>query len=119
MKLIKIIIPTIIAFLVTSLVYKNFNFYTLNIGAIWVNIKLYQIIILGLLFSLAIVYIHNKQILIFYKLLFSFFAVITIVLAIDSISNLKNYSVLCFLMILLGIIICIDFKDRKLKSHNK
>jgi hypothetical protein len=118
MKSFKLIAPTFIAFLFTSLLYNNFSFFVLNIGATWLNIKSYQVIILGLLLSLVMVYIKSRHIIKLYKFLFLFLAVITLISTIDSISNLKNYSILCFLMMLLALNIYIDYIVLKLRIHN-
>lgn len=116
MKLIKIITPTCIAFLLTSLLYNNFNFFILNIGAMWLNVKYYQVIIFGILLTSSIIYIKSREIIKFYKILFLFLSLITLISAVDTIKNLKNYSFLCFLVILLVLIIFHDFIGWKLKN---
>ena len=116
MKLIKIIIPTTMAYLFSSLIYNNFSFFVLNIGALWINVKYYVVIIFGLLLSLVIVYINKRQIINAYRFLFLFIGSITLVIGIDSTENLKYYSLVFFFLILFGIIIYLDFKERKLKK---
>jgi|GEM_PF-5906166 hypothetical protein len=54
MKRMNLFIPSILAFLSTSLFFRTFEFFNLNIGSLWVNVRFYYVILIGFLLTYLI-----------------------------------------------------------------
>lgn len=50
MKKISLFAPSILAFVSTSLFFRTFEFFNINIGSLWVNVIFYYVILIGILF---------------------------------------------------------------------
>jgi hypothetical protein len=113
MNLLKYLLPTIIAYIVTAILYKNFIFFEMSFGTIWINIIYYWILFFGIFFSLLNVKFNNKSFKIISSSTFFLCFLIIIILSIDSMDNLKHNSILSFLMLLSGIQLILNFKKFK------
>lgn len=111
MKIITFFLPTIIAYILTIIIFKNYDTITFNIGSLWINIKIYYVIIFGLILTFII--LKAKQKLIVNILIFCFLLLIILftLTLIDSFNNLNSHSLTVFLLTLIGVIIFIKTKS--------
>jgi hypothetical protein len=104
MKFFKLILPSILAYLIIAIVFNDFSFLIINVGSLWINIKSYIIILIGLLLTLPNLS-SNGIIKKSYILLFIIFASMSIAFFMAYMNSVKNYSGLLFLTLLFGLIV--------------
>ncbi len=100
MKVVHFFIPIMASYLLTSLLYGSFSYFSTNMGGLWINVNFMYILILGFVLSLLILKDH-----IIIKLLhtvLAFFLIFGLVLmAIDQNNDLSNQSLGVFLLFIL------------------
>lgn len=65
---------TIFSFIITALIFNNFDSFSFNIGSLWISFKFYISILIGLKFciiNLLIIKLFNKETIVFNIVLFS------------------------------------------------
>jgi hypothetical protein len=110
MNLLKYLLPTLVSYIVTVILYKNFIFFKISFGTIWINIAYYWLLFFGVFFSILNVKFNIKNFKIISRLTFFLCFLLIIILSIDSVDNLKDNSILSFLMLLSGIQLMVNFK---------
>lgn len=110
MRSLKYFLPTLIAYMFTAILYKNFTFFNIFFGAIWINIIYYWVLLFGLFFSLFNLKFKNKSFKILYSSVFFLCVFLILILAIDSIDNLKYNSILCFFTLFSGTTLILNYR---------
>lgn len=104
-------IPTIIAYILTIIIFKNYDTLTLNIGSLWINIKIYYVIIFGLILTFIVLKAGQKLIVNILMFCFLLLIILFTLTLIDSFNNLNSHSLTVFLLALIGVIIFIKTKS--------
>ena len=93
MKILKSILPIIIAYLFTSLIFNRFSVFTMNIGSAWINLKFYFVLVLACLLTLLF---FKLKIFYYYYLIF---LAVYIILNSSHLLDVFNDSFLVFLIV--------------------
>src|SRR5690606_4146446 len=112
-------IPTIIAYILTFIIFKNYDTLMLNLGSLWVNIKVYYVIVFCLVLTFAVFKSKKKMIV---NLLTFFFLLLVILFAlilVDSFDNLNAHSLTVFVIFLIGAILFLKKKQSRILSNNQ
>lgn len=112
MNSLKIILPCIIGYLITGLMIKFFLSLNLNIGSLWINIKYYFVIPLGILLMILL---KKQKILNVITLILCVSYLLLII--IDSFDNYKNNSLIIYILIInIYLLASSIYKQRKLTA---
>lgn len=108
MNFLKIIAPPLISYLIIALFINSFLSFNLNFGTLWINIKYYFIISLGMLLMMLL-----KDNLKFKITLFIFSFAYLLLTIIDSFDNLISNSLIMYISMLLLLSISFNLIERK------
>lgn len=89
-----IILPSLTAYIVCSIIFNNWNYYSANFGSLWVNINSFYLIIIGVL--LLSVFNYSKNTFVKYLLI-----LIVFILFVLSFSGIKSASLTVYYIFLL------------------
>lgn len=103
MKTLKIIIPVLISYLLSSIISMNFIFLSLNISNSWITISSIYVVIIGFILSF-ILQMENKILKKINSVLLILSMIILFLMVIDSYKNIRYNNVLTFFIIIITII---------------
>jgi len=104
-KYYQIFIPTITAYILTVIIFKNYDTLILNLGSLWINIKVYYVVVFGLVLTYIILKSKKKVRVNMLLLLFLLLVILFALILVDSFDNLNSHSLTVFIIFLIGTIL--------------
>lgn len=94
MNILKYILPSLIAFFLTSLIFQRIIAFSINLGSLWINIKYYILLIFGVM--ITVLFNRFKKT----HMLFSILLLVIFVILLLDYRNIIYNSFLVYLVIL-------------------